>query len=437
MAQIVEMPKLSDTMEEGGIANWLKKEGDSIEIGEPLVEIETDKATQEYESPEDGILLKIIVQPGKTVPLRTPIAVIGAKGEEVDLDAIIKKSGGAGAPSAAAKKDEGSVVELKPAQKPAAAEPAAKPAAQPAAPVVAAGRENGRVRSSPLARKAAEEHGLDISSIAGSGPGGRIIMRDVDEAVKSGGAAPRDSAAQTSGRAPTGGEATVVPVSMMRKTIAKRLLSAKNEAPHFYLTVSANMERLNDWRQRLNDEAAKSDGRLAKVSVNDLIILGVARALRQHPIVNSSWQGDHILQNNQVHVAMAVALPEGLVTPVIRNTDVLGVREIARQSRDYATRAKDGKLSNNDYAGGTFTISNLGMFGIEEFTAIINPPQAAILAVGAASPTPWVAADGSLTVQNRVKMTMSCDHRVVDGASGAAFLKTLVSYLEDPLSMMA
>jgi pyruvate dehydrogenase E2 component (dihydrolipoamide acetyltransferase) len=429
------MPKLSDTMEEGGIANWLKKEGDSVEIGEPLVEIETDKATQEYESPEDGVLLKIIVQPGKTVPLRTPIAVIGAKGENVDLDAIVKKVAAA---APAPKKEEAPVVELKTAAKPApAVQPVAKAVGPAAAAPAAAPQHGGRVRSSPLARKAAEEHGLDIGSIAGSGPGGRIVMRDVDEAVKSGGAAPAVSARAPGGAVAPGADTTVVPVSMMRKTIAKRLLAAKNEAPHFYLTVSANMERLNDWRGRLNDEAAKSDGRLAKVSVNDLIILGVAKALRQHPVVNSSWQGDHILQNNQVHVAMAVALPEGLVTPVIRHTDMLGVREIARQSRDYAMRAKDGKLSNNDYAGGTFTISNLGMFGIEEFTAIINPPQAAILAVGAATPTPWVAADGALTVQNRVKMTMSCDHRVVDGASGAAFLKTLVSYLEDPLSMMA
>lgn len=437
MAQIIEMPKLSDTMEEGGIANWLKKEGDRVEIGEALVEIETDKATQEYESPEDGILLKIIVNPGKTVPLRTPIAVIGEKGESVDIDALLKKvGGGPSAPKKEESKQEGSVVELKPAAK--SAQPVAKTVGPSEKSEGANVSDNGRVRSSPLARKAAEEHGIDIGSIRGSGPAGRIVMRDVEEALKSGGA-PSAPSGQT---APSyaggyGAEPTSLPVSMMRKTIAKRLLAAKNEAPHFYLTVSANMERLNDWRTRLNDEAAKSDGRMAKVSVNDLIILAVARALRQHPVVNSSWQGDHILQNNQVHVCMAVALPEGLVTPVIRNTDILGVRDIARQARDLATKAKDGKLSNNDYAGGTFTISNLGMFGIEEFTAIINPPQAAILAVGAATPTPWVAADGSIAVQNRVKMTMSCDHRVVDGAAGAAFLKTLVSYLEDPLSMMA
>jgi pyruvate dehydrogenase E2 component (dihydrolipoamide acetyltransferase) len=227
---------------------------------------------------------------------------------------------------------------------------------------------------------------------------------------------------------------------MMRKTIAKRLLAAKNEAPHFYLTVSANMTRANEWRERLNAEAAKaakSGGDVAKVSVNDLVIMAVARSLRLHPMVNASWQGDTILMNGPVHVAMAVALPEGLVTPVIRDTDRLGVREIARQSRDLATRAKDGKLGNNDYMGGTFTISNLGMFGIEEFTAIINPPQACILAVGATQVVPAVDDKGAVVAQARMKMTMSCDHRVVDGASGAQFLKTLVGYLEDPLNMLA
>lgn len=431
MAQIIEMPKLSDTMEEGGIANWLKKEGDNVEIGEALVEIETDKATQEYESPEDGVLLKIIVQPGKSVPLRTPIAIIGAKGETFDLDALLKKSKPDAAP-----KEVPKVVELKTMTKPATAAASLAAVSSPA-PLSVSPAAVGRVKSSPLARKAAEVHGISVAGIAGTGPGGRIVMRDVEEVMKSGpSAAPSTGAIAVQPFSP-GAEATQMPVSMMRKTIAKRLLAAKNDAPHFYLTVSANMERLNSWRLRLNDEAAKSDGRLAKVSVNDLMILAVARSLRLHPMVNSSWQGDHILQHHQVHVALAVALPEGLVTPVIRNTDMLGVRDIARHSRDLATKAKDGKLSNNDYAGGTFTISNLGMFGIEEFTAIINPPQAAILAIGAATPTPWVDAGGGLVVQNRVKMTMSCDHRVVDGSSGAAFLKTLVNYLEDPLSMMA
>jgi pyruvate dehydrogenase E2 component (dihydrolipoamide acetyltransferase) len=238
-------------------------------------------------------------------------------------------------------------------------------------------------------------------------------------------------------------EDQILPVSMMRKTIARRLLAAKNDAPHFYLTVSADMGRMLAWRERLNDEAAaaaKAGQELPRVSVNDLVTLAVARALRKHPAVNSSWQGDTILQNGHVHVAIAVALPEGLVTPVIRDTDLIGVRDIAHHIRDLAGRAKAGKLTNDDYAGGTFTISNLGMFGIEEFTAIINPPQAAILAVGATKAVPWVIDEGgkqTVSVQQRMNLTMSCDHRVVDGVTGAQFLQTLTSYLEDPLLMMS
>jgi pyruvate dehydrogenase E2 component (dihydrolipoamide acetyltransferase) len=224
---------------------------------------------------------------------------------------------------------------------------------------------------------------------------------------------------------------------MMRKTIAKRLLAAKNDAPHFYLTVSVDCTRLGEWRARLNEEAAKSGGALPKVSVNDIITLAVSRALKHHPMVNASWQGDFIVQNHDVHVAIADALPEGLVTPVLRHTDRMSLREIARQTGDLAGKAKAGKLANQDFAGGTFTISNLGMFGIEEFTAIINPPQACILAVGAAQATPAVDAKGQLVVQQRMKMTMSCDHRVVDGATGAQFLQTLTRYLEDPLAMMS
>jgi pyruvate dehydrogenase E2 component (dihydrolipoamide acetyltransferase) len=432
VARVIEMPKLSDTMEEGGIANWLKKEGDSVKEGEPLVEIETDKATQEYESPAEGVLLKIIAQPGgKAVPLRGPIAVIGEKGEKVDLDALIAKSSPAAKAAAPAAKPAPAtnVVDIRPA---AASQLAPAPTPAPA-PAVNAG---GRVRSSPLARKIAAEKGINLSNVHGSGPGGRVVMKDLENAPAGGAVGAPPSTHVHAAAA----ESRSVPVSMMRKTIAKRLLAAKNEAPHFYLTVSANMTRANEWRERLNAEAAKaakSGGDVAKVSVNDLVIMAVARSLRLHPMVNASWQGDTILMNGPVHVAMAVALPEGLVTPVIRDTDRLGVREIARQSRDLATRAKDGKLGNNDYMGGTFTISNLGMFGIEEFTAIINPPQACILAVGATQVVPAVDDKGAVVAQARMKMTMSCDHRVVDGASGAQFLKTLVGYLEDPLNMLA
>jgi pyruvate dehydrogenase E2 component (dihydrolipoamide acetyltransferase) len=284
---------------------------------------------------------------------------------------------------------------------------------------------NGRVKASPLAKKIAADKGINIASIVGSGPSGRVVAKDLDGATSGSG--------MGYARAVPSGEDRVIANSMMRKTIAKRLLAGKNEAPHFYLTVSADMTRMNDWRARLNKDADKTG---VKVSVNDLVIMAVAKALVKHPDVNASWQGESIIEYGNVHVAMAVALPTGLVTPVIRHADQLQIRDIAHTSRDLATKAKDGKLANEDYSGGTFTISNLGMLGVEEFTAIINPPQAAILAVGATIPTPAVDAKGQVVVQPRMKMTMSCDHRVIDGAMGAQFLQTLVSYLEDPLNML-
>ena len=420
MAHVIEMPKLSDTMEEGAIATWLKKEGDAIKEGEALVEIETDKATQEYESPETGILLKILVLAGKSVALRTPIAVIGEKGE-----AIPEIKGASGKVVAKAPVEPAGTAASVTHNSPAAT-----------ASTREAGPNGGRVKSSPLARKVAAARGVDVAALAGSGPGGRIVLRDVEQA-KDTQALAKSVPAQVGMITASG---TSVPVSMMRKNIAKRLLAAKNDAPHFYLTVSANVGKLEGWRQQLNEVAAKTvkpGASPSKVSLNDGVILAVSRALRRHPMVNASWQGETILLHNQVHVAVAVALPEGLVTPVIRNSDQLGVREIAVQSRELAAKAKAGGLSNEAYQGGTFTISNLGMFGIEEFTAIINPPQAAILAVGAAIATPWVDDHQRVVVQQRMKMTLSCDHRVVDGASGAQFLQTLVAYLENPLAMLA
>ena len=289
-----------------------------------------------------------------------------------------------------------------------------------------------RLRASPLAKKKASEMGVNLSGIAGSGPGGRIVMRDVDDAKSKDGAV--GIGYSTPGGVPSRQD-RVVPVTMMRKTIAKRLLAGKNDAPHFYLTVSANVEQLQKWRTQLNAGLDEKSG-AAKVSMNDLVMFAVARALRQHPGVNASWQGDTIIEYGAVHVAMAVALPTGLVTPVVRNADVIGVRAIAAATRELAGKAKSGQLANEDYAGGTFTVSNLGMLGIEEFTAIINPPQAAILAVGTAISKPWVDANGNVVVQSRMKMTLSCDHRVVDGAMGAQFLQTFVKYLENPLGMM-
>ena len=447
MASIIGMPKLSDTMEEGGIAGWLKKEGEKVEEGESFVEIETDKATMEYQAPDEGVILKILVEPGKTVPLDTPIAVIGAEGETWDPASLP-----ADAPAAA------------PAPEPAASpapQPAASPAPQPSsssssssapspAPAAEApglqlvqGGGDGRTRSSPLARRLAAEKGIDIARVQGTGPGGRVVLRDVENlqpAAAAGAASAGTLAAglpaETAPGAAVAGDADL-PVNMMRKTIAKRLLAGKNEAPHFYLTVSADMTRLLDWRKKLNKEAAERPDEVPKVSVNDLLMMVTARALRRHPEINASWQGDVIRRFGAVHMAMAVALPEGLITPVIRNACTLGVREVATASRAMARKAREGGLTPEDYSGGTFTISNLGMLGIEEFTAIINPPQAAILAVAKTMAVPWVNGDGDVVVCPRMKMTMSCDHRVIDGAMGAGFLQTLVAWIEDPLLVLS
>ncbi len=424
MANIVEMPKLSDTMEEGAVASWLKKEGDTVEEGGSLCEIETDKATMEYQSPFGGVLLKIIAQPGKTMALNTPIAVIGKKGEAFDMNALT-------AAAAGSKAAPGPAAHAAHAAKPAPVAAAAKPAS-PVAPVAPASPVNtGRIKSSPLARRMAAASNVNLAGVAGSGPAGRIVMRDIEAVVARGGASGSTNNGGFVPMAPR--EDQTIPVTLMRKTIAKRLLAGKNDAPHFYLTRSVNMGNMMQWRQMLNDAAGEKG---TKVSVNDLVIFATSRALRHHPGINASWQGDNIVQFGAVHMCVAVALPTGLVTPVIRNADQMPVRDIAAASRSLAQRAKAGQLANEDYAGGTFTISNLGMFGIEEFTAIINPPQAAILAVGATIPTPAVDAKGNVVVEQRMKITMSCDHRVIDGVMGAEFLKTLAGFLEQPLMMM-
>ena len=420
MAKIIEMPKLSDTMEEGGIATWLKEEGEFIEDGDAFVEIETDKATMEYNSPEEGYLLKILVEAGSNCALSAPICVLGEKGEKVDVGALLAASGG----------------DAK-AETPPAAEEAPAATAAPAKAPAPAASNGGRSLASPLARKVAQEKGLDISSIQGSGPSGRVVLRDVEAVEATPAAAAPAAAAPQSSPLAESSEDEIIPLTMMRKTIAKRLLAGKNEAPHFYLTRSVNMEKLMTWRKELNTEAEASGGKIPRVSVNDCIILATARALMKHPEVNASWQGDHIRRYRRTHMAVAVALPEGLVTPVVRDAHALGVRAIATATKDLVKRAKDGNLTPDEYQGGTFTISNLGMMGIEDFTAIINPPQAAILALGATIKTPWVNDNNQVIVQPRMKMTMSCDHRVVDGAMGAEFLQTLAMYLENPIRILS
>lgn len=420
MATVMEMPKLSDTMKEGVIARWLKKEGEKVQAGLPVVEIETDKATMEYEAPSSGTLLKILVNDKESCDLQAPIAVIGKPDEnwQEALDkALAKKSGGGKAAAPAAAKSSESAPKQQPqstSQKPSAPQPAQ----------TSSGSNGGeRVKASPLAKKMAQEMGIDVASLQGSGPNGRVVARDLEGAKSSGGA----------GRRATGtGGSEKIQLSNMRKTIARRLTESVTQAPHFYLTVSINVGPMLEWRKKLLAKASEDK----KFSVSDMLIALVARALKRHPEVNASWQGDHIVQYHDVHMGFAVALPNGLMTPVLRNADSLDVVSIAQGTRELIKKAKDGKLQPNDYEGGTFTISNLGMNGIEDFTAIINPPQAAILAVGASIPAPVVDDNGEISVETRMKVTLSCDHRVIDGFVGSEFLKTLKNTIEDPLSAL-
>ncbi|KAB8032016.1 pyruvate dehydrogenase complex dihydrolipoamide acetyltransferase [Fluviispira multicolorata] len=409
MATVMEMPKLSDTMAEGSVARWLKKEGDKVSAGIPVIEIETDKATMEYESPASGVLLKILVGDGQKCPLQAPIAIIGKadeKWEEVFEKYKAKKGG-----SAASAKSE--------APKATASAPAKAAAPQ------ATSVSQVDVKASPLAKKIAADKGIDLKSIQGSGPNGRIVQRDLSQTSS--------SAATTSPAfAVASGGVVKIPHTNMRKTIARRLAESVNTAPHFFLSISFNMADLLNWRKSAVAKLPEDQ----KFSVNDLVIFLAARALKRHPAVNSSWQDDCVLQYGDVHISVAVALPNGLMTPVVRHADKLTVVQIAQETKRLVKIAKEGKLQPNDYAGGTFSVSNLGMTGIEDFTAIINPPQAAILAVGSTLPTPVVLSNGSVGVEQRMKVTLSCDHRVIDGAVGAEFLKTLKQYFEDPATAL-
>ncbi|MFZ9521227.1 MAG: pyruvate dehydrogenase complex dihydrolipoamide acetyltransferase [Silvanigrellaceae bacterium] len=419
MATVMEMPKLSDTMKEGAVARWLKKEGEKVTAGHPVVEIETDKATMEFESPASGTLIKIIVGDKQTCDLNAPIAVIG-KADENWQEALDKYS---------AKKKGGAAAPAKSSAPAAAAQTASTAAVASSATASAVPTSTlDRLRASPLAKRVAADKGIDLRSVQGSGPNGRIVVRDVENL--SGGASAGVSLPGFV--AAPAAEMEKVPLSMMRKTIARRLVESTSTAPHFYLTVSINMGPLLAWRKATIAKVSETE----KFSVNDLIVFLVSRALRKHPNINSSWQNDFIAQYNSVHMGVAVALPAGLVTPVVRHADKLSLVQIAQKNRELIKLARDGKLQPDDYAGGTFTISNLGMSGIEEFTAIINPPQAAILAVGSTVATPVVNEDGDVEVEQRMRVTLSCDHRVIDGAQGAEFLKTLKTYFEDPMACL-
>jgi len=417
MAEIVRMPKLSDTMTEGTVAAWHKKVGDKVKSGELLAEIETDKATMEFESYVDGILLYIGVEKGKTVAVDALLAVFGKEGE--DVSAIVAAEG-----AAPAAKEEAPVAAPAPAapapvvEAPKAAAPSA-PAVSVSAPVSAPKPVNdGRMRVSPLAKKLAEDKGLPLQYIPGSGDGGRIVRRDID-AFMAGAAVQSASAVESY---------TEENVSQMRKTIARRLAESKFTAPHFYLTMEIDMGRAVEARAAMNAATG------SKVSFNDMVIKATSLALKQHPKVNSSWRGDTIRYNHHVHMGVAVAVDEGLLVPVVRFADTKSLAQINQEVKVFVDKAKNKKLQPSDWEGNTFTISNLGMFGIEEFTAIVNPPDACILAVGAIREVP-VVKNGMVVPGHTMKLTLSCDHRVVDGASGSAFLQTLKAMLEEPVLM--
>ena len=423
MAEIIRMPKLSDTMTEGVVAEWHKNIGDEVESGELLAEIETDKATMEFESFQDGFLLHIGVEKGGTAPVDSVLCVLGEKGEDIadllasaEAEAPAEEAPAAPAPSPAPAPAAAPAPAPAPALAPTPAA-APSPAAQ-AAPAPAPAVANGRVKASPLAKRLAEERGLSLGLIPGSGEGGRIVKRDV-EAFVGGGA----SAATAVERF------TEVGVSQMRKTIARRLAESKFTAPHFYLSLTIDMDAAMVARKAINDRGPH------RVSFNDMVVKAVAMALKNHPAVNSSWLEDRIRYNEHVHIGVAVAVEDGLLVPVVRHANVKSFGEIGVEVREFAQKAKDKKLQPSDWEGNTFTISNLGMFGIDEFTAIINPPDACILAVGGIQAVP-VVRDGAVVPGHTMKVTLSCDHRVVDGATGAAFLNEVKQNLENPVLML-
>lgn len=425
MAEVMKMPLMSDTMTEGTVVAWHKEVGDEVEIGELLLEIETDKAVMEQDSFFEGVLLYIGVQEGDTVPVDSVICVIGEKGEDAQaaIDAVAggtSKEETTAVVEESAKEETSTIVEQN------------------------ANANESRVKASPLAKKMAQEAGLNLANVTGSGDHGRIIKRDIEAALdKQVTEAPapqapvqpivRQVATPTPPPPPAfgNGEASYEDVSLsgMRKTIARRLGESKFSAPHFYLTIKVNMDNAFTIRKQLNEFSP------VKISFNDLVVKSAAMALRKHPAINSSWLGDKIRINKVYNVGVAVAVDEGLLVPVVRHADMKSLSEISGEVRAFAGKAKERKLSADDMSGNTFTISNLGMFGIEEFTAIINSPDACIMAVGAIVDTP-VVADGEIKVSKIMSVTLSCDHRVVDGASGAKFLQTFKSVLEDPIRLL-
>ncbi len=441
MATEVQLPALSPTMTEGKIVKWLKKEGDSVSSGEAIAEVETDKSNLEVEAFDDGVLLKILVQEGETGAVGAPIAVIGAKGEKVEASRSAPKPAVPAPPAASAP----APAPVKPAApKPAAVHPEERaqrpggpaqvvPIRRAEEPAPAPASEDGRLRASPLAKRMAREEGLDLAGVQGSGPSGRIVKRDVEAARGQAGAAappPAPRPGPAPAPAPVFGrrEPEVLPISGMRKIIAQRMAEVKPGVPHFYVTVDIDMEEA----VKVREQAKAAE---VKISINDLIVKAAAMALRRQPKVNVSLQGDRLLQFHTADVGIAVAIEDGLITPVIRDADLKSLGAIAAEARELADRARRKALRPEEYSGGSITVSNLGMFGVDSFIAVINPPQASIVAVGAVAERA-VVRDGKVVVRKTMSATFSGDHRVVDGALGAQYLRELKALLEQPTRLL-
>ncbi|UCG84938.1 MAG: 2-oxo acid dehydrogenase subunit E2 [Gemmatimonadota bacterium] len=413
MATKVYMEALSPTMEEGRIVKWLKQEEEPVMDGDVLAEVETDKAIMELQARGEGTLRKVFATEGDTVEVGTVIGVIAAADE--DIGEILATVGA----TEGERRADGDVGPERAASGPDTAAPVA--VAGPHGAAAGAPMQRGRVKASPLARRLAKERQVDLRVIQGTGPGGRVVRRDVESAVSG----PRHVHAPA-----TGAGYEDAPLSQIRKTIANRLSQSIGPVPHFFLTSEIDMERTAEARDELNNVPDAP-----RISYNDIIIKVVAQALRQHPECNAWWQDNYIRYFNEVHISVAVSVEEGLITPVLRNAHLKSLREIAAEGRELAQRARERKLKPEEYTGGTFSISNLGMFDVDQFTAVINPPEAGILAVGSVADRP-VAVEGTMTVRKRMRVTMSCDHRVIDGATGARFLQTVKRMLENPLAIV-
>jgi len=452
MATKVVMAQLSPTMEEGRLLEWKVQEGDRVEPSDVLAEIETDKANMDIEALKGGVVRKILVEAGATVPVGAIIGIIGEPDEDISALLAEAEASMAGTPPVV----DAESAEETPAEEPATPdepETSVAPEPQPAAPIVpvveadhshvAESSVTGRIRVSPVARRMADQAGIDLGLIEGTGPGGRIVKDDVEQAIVTGFAVPAAAAAAPTASAGTPAGSSVAPataparleakdveLSMMRKAIATRLTQSIGPVPHFFLTSEIDMGRALDMRQEMNRRIAPE-----KVGVNDLLVKATAEALARHPDINASWAGDRIRYHASADIGIAVAVEDGLITPVLHEADRKGLLQIARESVDLVARARERKLMPEEYQGATFSVSNLGMFDIDQFTAIINPPEAGILAVGSTIEKP-VVEDGEVVVRRRMRVTMSCDHRVIDGASGARFLRTFRAMLENPLEMM-